>query len=396
MTVAVETTRAINPTQARLDRITAIRIAGWALLFRLASAILALFVKLAFNPERHMTVFDRPSPFWDAFALGDSGWYEPIAREGYTYYVDSRSNIAFFPGYPLAMRYVGRLFGAGHEAYFLGGIVVSWACFVLAMVTLYFLARLDLSPLRARRAVLLTAVFPFAFFFGVVYTESMFLFTVVLAFYGFRTRRWLVGGLSASVAIATRVPGFLIWPALAWLAWTHAKPTRRDRLAAAAGLVLSMTGFAAYCAYIYSLSGHPFEWVATIQKWDYHPGGAPWSAPLRLMNHLLTHPYTYLIADPAALYDTLYGLTGLAFLALTPFVWRRLGAAYGVYMLLSLLLPLSSGVFEGVGRYCAVLFPAFIWMATVRSRQLSTAMLVAFPLIYMLGLALFLTNKPVF
>src|SRR6476620_5282472 len=124
MTVAVETTPAIRPTQARLDRITAVRIAGWALLFRLASAILALFVKLAFNPERHMTVFDRPSPFWDAFALGVSGWYEPIARDGYTYYVDIRSNIAFFPGYPLAMRYVGRLFGAGHEAYFLGGIVV--------------------------------------------------------------------------------------------------------------------------------------------------------------------------------------------------------------------------------------------------------------------------------
>jgi hypothetical protein len=100
--------------------------------------------------------------------------------------------------------------------------------------------------------------------------------------------------------------------------------------------------------------------------------------------------------DPNALYDTLYGLTGLAFLAATPFVWRRLGAAYGLYMLLSLLLPLSSGVFEGVGRYCAVLFPAFIWMATIRSRQLATAVLVAFPLVYMLGFALFLTNRPVF
>jgi hypothetical protein len=382
--------------RARLDRAEAIRIAAWALIFRVASAILALLVKLAFNPDRHMTVFERPSPFWDAFALGDSGWYEPIAREGYKYYVDSRCNIAFFPGYPLAMRYVGRLFGSGHEAYFLGGIVVSWASFVLAMVVLYYLARLDLPPLRARRAVLLTAVFPFAFFFGVVYTESMFLLTAVLAFYAFRTRRWLIGGLSASIAIATRVPGFLIWPSLAWMAWKYAQPTVRDRTAAAGALLLAMTGFAAYCAYIYSLSGHPFEWVATIQKWDYHPGGAPWVAPLRLLEHLFTRPYAYLVADQNAVYDTLYGLTGIVFLALTPFVWRRFGGAYAIYVLFSLLLPFSSGVFEGIGRYCSVLFPAFLWMASIRSRHVSTALLVLFPMMYLLGFSLFLTNRPIF
>jgi len=381
---------------ARVDRLNGWRIAAWAFGFRVLSALFGFFILVIFDPPKAMTVYAKPNAFWDAFARGDSGWYEPIARSGYVYYVDSRCNIAFFPAYPMLMRYVGRLFGTHHAAYFLGGIVVSWMSFVLAMVALYYLARLDLSPSRARRAVLLIAVFPFAFFFGVVYTESMFLLFAILAFHGFRTKRWILGGLAASVAIATRVPGILMWPALAWLAWTHAPPTRRDRGLAAIGLVLALTGFAWYCAYIYSLSGHPFEWVSTIQHWNYHPGGAFWSAPVRLIVNLVTQPYAYLTSDAGAPYDTLYGLTGIAFLALTPVVWRRFGAAYGGYMLLSLLLPLSSGVFEGVGRYCSVLFPAFIWMGTIRSRAVTTTLVVSFALIYGLGFTLFLTNRPIF
>ena len=71
-----------------------------------------------------------------------------------------------------------------------------------------------------------------------------------------------------------------------------------------------------------------------------------------------------------ARYDTLYGLTGIGFLVLTPLVWLKFGGPYGLFMLMNLLLPLSSGVFEGVGRYCSVLFPAFIYLATIRSHGL--------------------------
>ena len=97
-----------------------------------------------------------------------------------------------------------------------------------------------------------------------------------------------------------------------------------------------------------------------------------------------------------AVYDTLYGVVALLFVAATPFVWRRFGAAYGLFMALNLYVPLSSGAFEGLGRYCSVLFPAFIWLASIRSRRLSNALLIAFALIYTLGLSLFATGRPLF
>jgi Dolichyl-phosphate-mannose-protein mannosyltransferase len=378
----------------------ALRLALCSLGFRLLSALLALFVNLSFplHQREQFTVFADTSPFWDSFARFDTGYYEGIAWNGYTPVPGGRSNIAYFPVYPMLIRAVGSLFGRHHAIYYIAGIGISWVCFILAMVTLYHLARLDLPPRRAERAVLLTAIFPFAFFYGVAYSESTFLLFVVLAFFLFRTRRWLLGGLCGAVATATRVPGILVVPALAWLAWRNLEPTRHGRISAAAGLLLSASGFGAYCFYVYWLTGHPFEWAATLERWGngYHPGGAPWTAPAALLRQLFTHPYRYLTTDPMASIDTLYGVTGMAFVLAVPFVWRRLGAAYGLFMLLNLWLPLSSGVFEGVGRYCSVLFPCFIWLATIRSRHVSTAVVVTFALFYTLGLSLFTTIHPLF
>src|SRR5436309_72765 len=81
---------------------------------------------------------------------------------------------------------------------------------------------LDLPQRQAHRAVLLTAIFPFSFFFGVVYSESTFLLFAVLTVFCFRTRRWIAGGLCGAVATATRVPGIMMLPALAWIAWRTA------------------------------------------------------------------------------------------------------------------------------------------------------------------------------
>ncbi len=380
---------------------TVLRIGALALAFRLVSAGLALLVNVWFplaQPEQ-FTVFGHTDLFWDAFARYDSGWYIPIARLGYDYVPGGRSNIAYFPVYPLLVRYVGRLFGPQPSDFFLGGIVVSWTMFIGAMVVLYKLARLDLDAERAERAVLLAAIFPFAFFFGVVYTESTFLFFVVSAFYAFRTRRWLLGGVAGGLATATRVNGILILPALAWIGWRHLQSERFERqqvVRVLLALALVASGIGAYSAYIYWLTGNPLEWAATIQRWGYHPGGAPWTEPLRLLARLATHPYEYLSGDRMAPYDLLNGGAGILFALAVPFIWWRLGAAYGLFVLASLWLPLSSGVFEGIGRYCSVLFPAFIWLAGWPSRRAATAVLVAFAMFYPLCLALFTNLHPIF
>ncbi len=382
----------------------AIRIAIYAVGFRCFSAVVAFWTNLVFPDyaNQGFTMFGAPSPFWDAFVRHDSGWYFQIARYGFHYTPDGRDTIAFFPTYPLLMRYVGRSFGRAPSNYYVGGIVVSWTAYVVAAVALYYLARLDLPPRRAARAAVYASVFPFAFFFGMVYTESTFLAFTVLAFYFFRTRRWIAGGVCGAFATAARVNGILMWPALAWIAWRAVEPTARDRVLAAVGLALVGVGIGWYSVFVYQLtsipggSHNPFEWAAAIERWGYYPGGAPWTAPFHLIGRLMTHPYVYLATDRLAPYDALNGLAGVAMVLATPFVWRRLGAGYGLFMLANLWLPLSSGVFEGVGRYCAVMFPFFIWLASVRSRPVAAGGVVVFAALYTLCLAMFTNVHPLF
>ena len=83
------------------------------------------------------------------------------------------------------------------------------------------------------------------------------------------------------------------------------------------------------------------------------------------------------------------------FVVSVPFVWRRFGAGYGLFMAANLWLPLSSGQFEGLGRYCAVLFPFFIWAAGARSEVLHVGWVVASAMLYAIGLALFANIHPI-
>jgi hypothetical protein len=59
-------------------------------------------------------------------------------------------------------------------------------------------------------------------------------------------------------------------------------------------------------------------------------------------------------------------------------------------------VPLSTGQFEGLGRYCTVLFPLFIWLATLHSQIVQQALLAGFAMLYVLCLALFVNIHPIF
>jgi hypothetical protein len=111
---------------------------------------------------------------------------------------------------------------------------------------------------------------------------------------------------------------------------------------------------------------------------------------------LLLHPYAFLAGERLAPYDSLNGAAAFAALVAVPFVWVRLGAAYGLFMAANLWLPLSTGQVEGMGRYVAVMFPLFIWLASLGSRRAFTIVAVAFAMLYTLCLALFTNIHPLF
>ena len=90
-----------------------------------------------------------------------------------------------------------------------------------------------------------------------------------------------------------------------------------------------------------------------------------------MIGRIVKHgPYDYFLVSPMAPFRLFHGLTALMFLALTPAIFKRLGVALGVYVLASLLVPLSGNALEGVGRYASVLFPVFMLLGSFRSARL--------------------------
>ena len=374
------------------------RIVAFSIAVRVFTALMAFIVNVVFPlaQKQQFTVLDRTNLLWDTFARYDSGWYFGIARHGYEFVEGGRSNLAFFPVYPLLMRYVGLALGGGRQNLYLAGVIISWVAYVLAMVMLYRLGRTYVPRAAAERAVIFASVFPFAFFYGVVYSEAVFLLFTVTTFYGFRTKRWWLGAAAGALASATRVNGILVLPALALLAWQTAGQDPAARKRALAAVALVPVGLVLYSVYVDTLSGSYLEWSYSIQRWNYSIAGSPFKGFAFMLSELMTRPYQYITTNATAPYDILNGFTGLAFVLSLPFVGRRFGAVFVVFMALNLWLPLSSGVFEGVGRYCAVLFPFYFVMATTRPVILWQCLLVVSAALYTLCMALWVNLHPIF
>ncbi len=373
------------------------RIVGVAIGFRAVSALVAFFVSITFplNANQGFSVYRTPHAFWDTFARYDAGWYNQIATGGYAYAAGGRNNLAFFPLYPLLMRWGGKMLGGEQQDFYFAGIIVSWVAFAIAMPLVYRLARLDLPHESALRAVAYAAVFPSAYFFGVVYSESLFYLGLVGAVLALRTRNWVWAAIAGSVMTATRVNGIMFVPALALMAW-QLDTSRSVRIKAMLAVLGACGGFLAYCLYNYWISGDPFAWYHAITHWGYHPGGNPVAGLYAIAQALTTRFYQYLATENMAPYDTLNAALAAAVLLSVPLVWLRFGLAYASVIVLGLILPLSSGQFEGLGRYCSVLFPVPILLASFQGETRHLGLIAGSAMLYALGLALFVNVHPLF
>lgn len=165
-----------------------------------------------------------------AWARWDTRPYLSISTDGYSDVGDHKSDIVFFPVYPILIAIVS-LSNLYHP--FIAGLIISWIAFALAGVVLYKLIMLDFDRHIASRAVRYLAIFPFSFFFGMAYTESLFLLLVVSTMYSVRTRRWLWSISLLFLAGLTRLQGaLLLIPVLLELfaIWQMIEPAQRRKM----------------------------------------------------------------------------------------------------------------------------------------------------------------------
>ena len=77
-------------------------------------------------------------------------------------------------------------------------------------------------------------------------------------------------------------------------------------------------------------------------------------------------------------------------------VWRRLGLAFAVFILLNIVPALATGGLVSVGRHSSVLFPALIWLATAVKPRHRTGWIVGCAVAQSFNAALFYTWRPLY
>lgn len=371
--------------------------------------------RLPFAADPVYTQLSHPFAAWPAtellqlvfspLAKWDSLHYLTIAYDGYAEGVPglppAEKRAAFFPLYPGTVRVLSG-FGASRGLVLLVAYAVSLACFFGALTLLHRLTVLEIGERYARPALLLLAFFPAAFYYGIPYTESMFLLLAVGAFLAARTGRWALAGIALALASATRFPGLLLVVPVGVIYLygprTDAEPEFRDGLWPRfrirpdfAWLALAPLGLIAFAAYLHFATGDATAWAeaqSVFGRETVNPITGAWEG--------VNQAWLGVQSFQAGTYNGVSALNVFQ-LALVAFaiyagisMLRTLPVAYGIWVLVS-LAPLfvsqaPGNPFWSAARFIAVLFPIFLWLAVICERRGITATVLA---VFAAGLALF-------
>lgn len=332
----------------------------------------------------------RTDLLFSTFAQWDAGWFLRIADHGY----DIPATSAFFPLYPLVVRAVGFVLGSTLVA----GVLVALIAAGVGAVLVWRIARPLVGEAVANDTVLLLALYPSALVFTAPYSDGLFLALAAGSFLAAsRGRGWLAGVLGG-LAVATRLVGLALVPALLLLLWPRGRSLRE--LVRPLPVVLLPAALGLYCLYLEHRFGDPlaFEHAQRLywlrETSPLGPIGGLWESvsagyhgAAELLLHLprgLGEPGGFPDRDRFATWNVLHLLLLVAALWLTWVAWRRLGPALGLYAA-GVDLAILSGTHEvfplaSLPRYLLTNFPLFIALALLlRDRpRIREATLIAF------------------
>lgn len=196
----------------------------------------------------------------------DGGWYLQTAEHGYPStlpLVDghvAQSNIAFFPLYPLCVRVVHTVLGVSYRG---AGLVVAGIAGLMAVVVLRFLLERLWGTDAADRGVVLFCFSPGALVLSLTYSEALMLALTIGALLALLSHRWLLAGVLAGFATATRPNAVALVAACAWASFLAIRAERDWRSLTAP--VLAPVGFVSYQAYLWAHTERADAWIQTQQ-----------------------------------------------------------------------------------------------------------------------------------
>jgi Gpi18-like mannosyltransferase len=309
------------------------------------------FVRTSFGFVKETRITLAVAPLVDVFSAGDAKWFRIVAEEGYVrapFHTGTQVNWAFFPLYPMVTRYVRVLPG-----YTLNAVILTLFFFAGALLMLYQLAlRAGVDEESARRAVAYAAFFPTSYFFTLPMSESLFVLLAAGCCVAAFLDRWWLAGLLGAAASATRVQGVLLVAFLVVLCIQ-----RRRGWRAALSILLVPCGLAAFCVFLWRITGNPFAFADIQSEWQRTAGLS--------VNQFVMFFRQFPIVSAEWNFRAL-NLLMLLLLVVAGFLLQRRGQpALAAFVFASAVVAILSGSLQSIGRYVLSTFPVFIALGSI-------------------------------
>jgi len=313
-----------------------------------------------------------------------------IARSGYGHLQQ-----AFFPFYAWLINLVHRTLP--FMDFISSGIFISSLAFLGCLFILKKLFTLTGEKEAViKKSLLFLVIFPTSFYFLSVYTESLFLFLVLLSFFLAYKKKWLLSALVAGLAAHTRLVGIFMLPAL-FLEYylDQSKRAMKTRLAAARkslckkmnfryltyiirtrwphiknGLFLltSSWGLIAYMLFLKATMNDPFYFLHVQPEF-----GAQRTIGKVIMFYQVVWRYIKMVltVNPFTLvyfnvwFELLITLL-FAYLLILGWFKFKLRPSWMLFSTLAFVLPSTTGTFSSMPRYVLVCFPCFLVLGKLK------------------------------
>jgi len=316
--------------------------------------------------DRVLSVTNLPGWIW-GFGGFDGVHYLRIAQDGYK---ASAYSSAFFPVFPLLIRFFSNFLPKNpfldtrifvDPVFFYSGIVLANLFFLAALYFLYKLFRLDYDSKTSWLSILFLLLFPTSFYFGSIYTESLFLLLATLVLYESRRRNFLLAGIFCAVASATRAVGIFL--ALVILIELYSAIGQKEIsikgrkfFSSLFGLLISPVGLLMYMFYLWREFDDPL-YFASVQPYF----GAQRSSSIILLPQVFYRYIKIFLSVPIfslqffnSFLEFVFALGAIILLVL---YFKKIRFSYWIFVFFALITPTLTGSFSSMPRYCLAAFP---------------------------------------
>ncbi len=291
----------------------------------------------------------------------DSGWYEKIALSGYGPVSDKidlgyshgpdikQSEWAFFPLYPLLIHACMKLFNIGFD---ISGLILSLVFASAALIGFYFFCKsYFINSAMAYYCCVLFLVFPFHYYYSMMYTEALFFTFLIFTFLSIHFGKLIFIPFLIIPLVLVRPFGIVaIIPIYFYLLERNqiisgykfdlnlliGQKNILQSLLFLPGLI----AFAIYCIYQKRMTGYYFAFSIAQAGWH-----------KEFMFPLLSF---FRSGDFATQFNSYYTI---GFILLSIVIWKKVPFSFNLFIWTSLLLPLCSGSVISMHRYISVIFP---------------------------------------